>query len=185
MTIKEKLNSLLEDSIYTINPPYNSVTELANAIISLFDNSVTHSMDEEEWEFFARAAGWSPEIEVRKLLWTNHPCGIHSLYGDDGEMQCGKCLIDFKGMPLEQIIQRVFAPVQSRLRVVEKCPHDLGTSFGRPLDGCEMCHGTGTVTRPLTQEEVNEVAEGHVEYHIKALGHEGITLKSGVKVVME
>lgn len=34
------------------------------------------------------------ELLLRKLLWLNHGCTF--LYGDDGEMQCGKCLIDFK-----------------------------------------------------------------------------------------
>lgn len=34
------------------------------------------------------------ELLLRKLLWLNHGCTL--LYGDDGEMQCGKCLIDFK-----------------------------------------------------------------------------------------
>jgi hypothetical protein len=32
--------------------------------------------------------------KLRELLWLNHGCV--GLYGDDGEMQCGKCLIDFK-----------------------------------------------------------------------------------------
>jgi hypothetical protein len=31
---------------------------------------------------------------LRRLLWLNHGC--IGLYGDDGEMQCGQCLIDFK-----------------------------------------------------------------------------------------
>ena len=33
---------------------------------------------------------------LRKLLWLNHGCPIHTLYGDDGEMQCSSCMIDFK-----------------------------------------------------------------------------------------
>lgn len=31
---------------------------------------------------------------LRYLLWLNHGC--YALYGDDGEMQCGHCMIDFK-----------------------------------------------------------------------------------------
>ena len=31
---------------------------------------------------------------MRRLLWLHH--GHVGLYGDDGEMQCGTCLIDFK-----------------------------------------------------------------------------------------
>ena len=32
---------------------------------------------------------------LRKLLWLRHGCPLHTLYGDDGEMQCGICGIDF------------------------------------------------------------------------------------------
>ena len=32
--------------------------------------------------------------KLRMLLWLRHGCT--SLYGDDGEMQCGSCIIDFK-----------------------------------------------------------------------------------------
>ena len=38
----------------------------------------------------------STEEKLRKLLWLRHGCPISSLYGDDGEMQCSTCLIDFK-----------------------------------------------------------------------------------------
>jgi len=36
--------------------------------------------------------------EVRRLLWLRHGCPTAALYGDDGEMQCGACLVDFKRM---------------------------------------------------------------------------------------
>jgi len=35
------------------------------------------------------------ELMLRKLLWLRHGCSIGSLYGDDGELQCGKCGVDF------------------------------------------------------------------------------------------
>jgi hypothetical protein len=38
----------------------------------------------------------TPEETLRKLLWLRHGCPIPSLYGDDGEMQCSECGIDFK-----------------------------------------------------------------------------------------
>lgn len=41
--------------------------------------------------------------QLRKLLWLNHGCPIRSLYGDDGEMQCNDCLIDFKRDTVEEI----------------------------------------------------------------------------------
>lgn len=32
--------------------------------------------------------------KLRMLLWARHGCS--ALYGDDGEMQCSHCMIDFK-----------------------------------------------------------------------------------------
>ena len=43
----------------------------------------------------------SDEMELRKLLWLHHGCD--GLYGDDGEMQCNKCHIDFKRDTIEEI----------------------------------------------------------------------------------
>lgn len=40
------------------------------------------------------------EQELRTEYWLNHGCGLFALYGDDGEMQCGMCLLDFKRMDL-------------------------------------------------------------------------------------
>ena len=34
--------------------------------------------------------------QLRKLLWLNHGCDVTALYGDDGEMGCCKCAVDFK-----------------------------------------------------------------------------------------
>jgi hypothetical protein len=33
---------------------------------------------------------------LRKMLWLSHGCPVTALYGDDGEMFCGACVIDFK-----------------------------------------------------------------------------------------
>jgi hypothetical protein len=33
---------------------------------------------------------------LRRLLWLRHGCSFSALYGDDGEMQCHSCGIDFK-----------------------------------------------------------------------------------------
>lgn len=38
----------------------------------------------------------SEEVKLRKLLWLHHGCQKHRLYGDDGEMQCLQCGLDFK-----------------------------------------------------------------------------------------
>ena len=45
------------------------------------------------------------ELILRNLLWLNHG-HVDCLYGDDGEMQCNKCLIDFKRDAPEQILKR-------------------------------------------------------------------------------
>lgn len=46
----------------------------------------------------ARKDSHTSEMGIRKILWLRHNCGggILELYGDDGEMQCNKCMIDFK-----------------------------------------------------------------------------------------
>jgi hypothetical protein len=40
---------------------------------------------------------------LKRLLWLRHGCPVSSLYGDDGEMQCGQCGIDFKRSTAGQI----------------------------------------------------------------------------------
>jgi len=47
--------------------------------------------------------GREEELKLRELLWLRHGCSISSLYGDDGEMQCSNCLIDFKRDSVERI----------------------------------------------------------------------------------
>ena len=44
------------------------------------------------------------EMILRKLLWLNH--GHWPLYGDDGEMQCSICGLDFKHDSTEVIEKR-------------------------------------------------------------------------------
>jgi hypothetical protein len=43
-----------------------------------------------------RRADENAAIALRYLLWMRHGCSVAALYGDDGEMQCGACGIDFK-----------------------------------------------------------------------------------------
>ena len=63
------------------------------------------------------------EKVLRKLLWLKHGCSIESLYGDDGEMQCSNCLIDFKRDSIERIDQGLTkkqnAPLNSALSDTE------------------------------------------------------------------
>lgn len=44
------------------------------------------------------------EVErLQKLLWLRHGCDPTALYGDDGEMQCASCGLDFLRMSSDQI----------------------------------------------------------------------------------
>lgn len=45
------------------------------------------------------------EMELRREWWLNH--GHSGLYGDDGEMQCGRCPADFLRQPLDELRKAV------------------------------------------------------------------------------
>ena len=49
----------------------------------------------------ARAATLEETTILRRLLWLYH--GHSNLYGDDGEMQCGECGLDYKRDDIETI----------------------------------------------------------------------------------
>jgi hypothetical protein len=51
--------------------------------------------------------------ELRKQLWLRHGHGGSALYGDDGEMQCKVCRLDYKRDPVETIVSMLY---QSDLR---------------------------------------------------------------------
>ena len=44
---------------------------------------------------------------LREFLWINHGCPPPALYGDDGEMQCGKCRLDFKRQPAQELLDHI------------------------------------------------------------------------------
>jgi hypothetical protein len=80
----------------------------------------------------------SKELELRRLLWAGH--GHLGLYGDDGQLQCGKCqpFYDYRHAPLEEIVQKALTALTTenqRLRTAlaaiepiaeEGCWCDLG-----------------------------------------------------------
>lgn len=47
------------------------------------------------------------EQAYRRHLWANHGCPVAAMYGDDGRMDCNACLVDFKGLPLEELEGRL------------------------------------------------------------------------------
>lgn len=53
---------------------------------------------------------------LRKLLWLNHSCTQSLLYGDDGEMQCAFCMIDFKRDGVKDIEKRFNVIGMERMR---------------------------------------------------------------------
>lgn len=52
---------------------------------------------------------------LRKWLWLVHGSPVHSLYGDDGEMQCSDCGLDFKRDSVEHLEEVVRAKNMARL----------------------------------------------------------------------
>ena len=52
------------------------------------------------------AAAQEQAARLRVSLWLRHGCPTHLLYGDDGELQCSTCGIDFKRMSPEEISER-------------------------------------------------------------------------------
>lgn len=62
----------------------------------------------------------SDDAALRKELWLLHP-SMHAgnslvLYGDDGEMQCGACLIDFKRDTVAEIRLKIDRLIVERLK---------------------------------------------------------------------
>ena len=45
---------------------------------------------------------------LRTLLWKNHGCSCSALYGDDGELQCNQCMIDFKRDSVYEIEAKIY-----------------------------------------------------------------------------
>ena len=55
-------------------------------------------------------------------------------------------------------------PVPSGLRAITRCPsgfceNGMSHRTMESVEECPVCHGTGTITRPLTPAETNELAE--------------------------
>lgn len=81
-------------------------------------------------------------------------------------------------------------PVPSKLRVVEPCYRCNGDktiftgTIGRDAK-CRTCHGTGTIKRKLTPEEMNETAEDLAREYFTVHDTDFLTLPSGLKVILE
>ena len=71
--------------------------------------------------------------KLRELLWLRHGCG--GLYGDDGEMQCGRCILDFKRDPVEVIEERWRSAGERAVRAALAAAD--GPRSGPPENGAE------------------------------------------------
>jgi hypothetical protein len=75
---------------------------------------------------------------LRRLLCLRHGCPVEMLYGDDGELQCSACFIDFKRMTADDI------ETQLRGGTVEV---SVCSAHTERTEGCEQC--SATVTRDM------------------------------------
>jgi hypothetical protein len=57
----------------------------------------------------------SEEMTLRRLLWVHHECPPHARYGDDGEMQCSSCLIDFRRISIKRLEEKFFERNMKRI----------------------------------------------------------------------
>jgi len=75
----------------------------------------------------------SDELLLRQLLWLKHGCSFPSLYGDDGEMQCNSCMIDFKRDSADRILKR-FEKI-GRKKLKEEFPNGINFKDPRFREG--------------------------------------------------
>ena len=68
------------------------------------------------------------------------------------------------------------------LSVVEKCPHYAPAKHVHDCIG--GCHGTGTIKRKLTPEEMNETADDLAREYFTVHDTDFLTLASGLKVIL-
>jgi len=75
-----------------------------------------------KYEFYPPKPDTTPEdMPFRRLLWTLHnPEHRDILYGDDGEMQCSACMIDFKRNSPRAIEKRLYTLDQERRQMSGK-----------------------------------------------------------------
>lgn len=89
-------HNIFESPEYFQGPPTHELAELLTA-------SDCNAMVTKIKELQAQLV--ELESKYRRRLWLNH--GHTSLYGDDGEMQCAKCMADFKRESLEALEAKI------------------------------------------------------------------------------
>ncbi len=81
------------------------------------------------------------ETRLRVELWLGHGCSIATLYGDDGEMQCNACRVDFKRGHIRDVVAFVVGRRLERVSAALDTVSDDGREYS--LDGI-----TWTSVRP-------------------------------------
>ena len=72
------------------------------------------------------------ELLLRRLLWLRHDAEhFAALYGDDGEMQCSACGIDFKRRTAEEISER-FRQIGAERLAAARARQDVLKLLGDP-----------------------------------------------------
>lgn len=99
---------------------------------------------EPEDQLLIRDWKWVPEalnaldLEWRKTLWLGHACPSPALYGDDGEMQCNNCFLDFKRMTPRELANGIGSRyAMSKFRVTDEFT-------------CGMCRDKVPATAPFS-----------------------------------
>lgn len=72
------------------------------------------------------------EQALRREWWLNHGHDYSAMYGDDGEMQCNACAVDFKRAPLDELRQVVFVAraIDSLIAEYEEWEAEAGPDAG-------------------------------------------------------
>jgi len=84
-------NDLITESDTSVSEEIQKTLDAENANLIPDDERIIL----DDFSHWPKNEGWPRNEEIlRELLWMEHQC--EGKYGDDGEMQCGKCLIDFR-----------------------------------------------------------------------------------------
>ena len=144
---------------------------------------------------------------LRKFMWVNHGCSPHALYGDDGEMQCGNCLLDFKRMPIKELNKSIVKERIKRMRANQEQstePVQVDEDTKNVIDnlvGLQECLEAGedwcsvaiiagaiellTQKRTVTREWVNKATERLQAPEKKYMGEVLVDLLQGLCIEVE
>jgi hypothetical protein len=103
-------------------------------------------------------AATPPDTErLRYFLWANH--GHDGLYGDDGEMQCGRCRADYLRDPLPILIEKAYSAAAVRDLEQVATPSELDPERHRCSccgARCSFCHMPQGARIPFQEDEAPE-----------------------------